>query len=613
MVLLVYYFFCFWRPVQKVRSDAAFIMSELFQFTQSDYVQRFQDVDSIFQRNETFRYLWEDYRKSLTRRVDEEGVHKIYSPANAEEFFSSSIIMEQLNIGFWQGFGGIFTGAGILGTFLGLTLGLNEVDLSSSDVNVLKDGISNLLTGISFAFFTSLVGIFIALLFGFCHNSITSRLTDDIHKLGSKIDEMYPRLTTEQWLADSFGEHQEQTRTLKNLSQDIAQQLGEVLDTQLSSGFDELCEKLDQQLKPVFDRLYEAINELNNGGASAIAGAMEDKAGQQIAAFASTLQEIQETMKQSVAASQQVSGESNRMLTATMETMRNALTQGAKDAADTQRETVEKLASQVQNIVDALNGSSEKAMGSLITASQSVQEQLMASMNGTRDMTTEIIKGFSSMSAQQQSMMEKSLQGTKEQLTSALKGNQKQMEDSLTKFQSILDEHNTAMEQTYNRLQILANAIETLLSEAKTAGNAYRDAAVPIQNASSLLKEQLEKTMEESTQIRNNLSKQIALLSSSNEKTNENMNKLMQCIQEAEQRSAEAWKRYEDNFSSISGELERTTDLITERLGKYNDMMRDGMRSHLSDFDNSIASATGALSSLVEDLNDAVEELTRKS
>ena len=116
--------------------------------------------DDAFGKSERLLPLWKDFSATLTKTPD-----GTFSTVSASEFFSTQNITRGMNMSFWQAYGGIFTGLGILGTFLGLTLGLRGLDMTSGDVEVLKGGIVNLLTGVETAFVTSLVGIFCALVY----------------------------------------------------------------------------------------------------------------------------------------------------------------------------------------------------------------------------------------------------------------------------------------------------------------------------------------------------------------------------------------------------------------------------------------------------------------
>ena len=68
---------------------------------------------------------------------------------------------------------GVMTGLGILGTFIGLTLGLSRFSLGSDiDTSLMQTSISGLLEGIKTAFITSIFGVVYSLLFNFFYKKI---------------------------------------------------------------------------------------------------------------------------------------------------------------------------------------------------------------------------------------------------------------------------------------------------------------------------------------------------------------------------------------------------------------------------------------------------------
>jgi hypothetical protein len=64
------------------------------------------------------------------------------------------------------------TGLGILGTFLGLALGLGSFD--GTDIYTISDNIGPLLAGMKVAFHTSVYGIFFSLIFTYVHRCVMS-------------------------------------------------------------------------------------------------------------------------------------------------------------------------------------------------------------------------------------------------------------------------------------------------------------------------------------------------------------------------------------------------------------------------------------------------------
>lgn len=77
-----------------------------------------------------------------------------------------------------SGIAGTLTGLGILGTFLGLSMGL--ASFSGNDIFTISDNVGPLLEGMKVAFHTSVYGIFFSLIFSFVYKSIMSDAYDKL-------------------------------------------------------------------------------------------------------------------------------------------------------------------------------------------------------------------------------------------------------------------------------------------------------------------------------------------------------------------------------------------------------------------------------------------------
>ncbi len=81
---------------------------------------------------------------------------------------------ESLAIHSWRGvvlqIAGILTALGLLGTFLGLVTGISTVEFSSAEATM--ESIENLLHGISTAFYTSIVGVILSILFNIAYRLV---------------------------------------------------------------------------------------------------------------------------------------------------------------------------------------------------------------------------------------------------------------------------------------------------------------------------------------------------------------------------------------------------------------------------------------------------------
>ena len=243
-----------------------------------------QDLVAAVKESNLLKPLWSSFAKTLTVVGD-----KTFSTVDAADFFSPQNLTRGMNMSFWQAYGGIFTGLGILGTFLGLTLGLSGVDMTSGDIEVLKAGIKHLLSGVEAAFVTSLVGISCAIVYSGLHHWLLKNFQGNVEALSERLDEIFPRRSAEDWLqslnetaaknhdesraqtsmlhelnetaAKSHDESREQTAVLKNIGEQVAEAIYNAFDEKLAEYVETICKAIETLGNAGSNKVDEIISE----------------------------------------------------------------------------------------------------------------------------------------------------------------------------------------------------------------------------------------------------------------------------------------------------------------------------------------------------------------
>ena len=178
ILFFVWYVFCV-REISIINNE----IKKIFAWLETE--REFQDIDTEFKNHNRLLPVWKVFEKSLTKTND-----AAYSTTDTSEFFSTQNLTHGMNMTFWQAYGGIFTGLGILGTFAGLTYGLSGVDMTSGDIETLKNGIAKLLSGVESAFVTSLVGIFCAIIYSVVHHLLMKNFQGNVKSLALTVAEL---------------------------------------------------------------------------------------------------------------------------------------------------------------------------------------------------------------------------------------------------------------------------------------------------------------------------------------------------------------------------------------------------------------------------------------
>ena len=125
----------------------------------------------------------------------------------------------RINRGFSNALPGIFIGLGILGTFVGLTFGLREIDFGST--NPIRQSMKQLLDVMLIAFSTSVWGITLSICFSSLEKWMENKLETEILHLQEDINKLFSSKPLEVYLKDLLEASWEQSRVLKSFSTDL--------------------------------------------------------------------------------------------------------------------------------------------------------------------------------------------------------------------------------------------------------------------------------------------------------------------------------------------------------------------------------------------------------
>lgn len=130
--------------------------------------------------------LWEEYRgqkKLFDNPVLDEAFNRyrnrmegyvvknrLTNTCELDKYINEDLIDQIGMTHFNSGIAGTLTGLGILGTFLGLSLGLNS--FNGNDIYTISDNVGPLLEGMKVAFHTSVYGIFFSLVFNVVYRAV---------------------------------------------------------------------------------------------------------------------------------------------------------------------------------------------------------------------------------------------------------------------------------------------------------------------------------------------------------------------------------------------------------------------------------------------------------
>ena len=132
-----------------------------------------EEMDSVFYQKNLDRLMEEYKGKIKTQKSSEQILSEIeeYMDEDTISLIDWNSVVSQIP--------GTLTGIGILGTFVGLLIGISEIDFNSVDAAL--ESVQTLLAGIHVAFYTSISGLILSILFNILHRTTWNVMTREMH------------------------------------------------------------------------------------------------------------------------------------------------------------------------------------------------------------------------------------------------------------------------------------------------------------------------------------------------------------------------------------------------------------------------------------------------
>ena len=179
---------------------------------------------------------------------------------NITDFLNFDQLTENLSVRFCQILPGLMTAMGILGTFLGLAIGLTNFDFSSSQS--LGESIQVFISGINIAFYTSIYGIVISIYMNSFYNSVEERFEEKLMKLEKCFDKLGMNQSEQSMWARLYEEERSQTRSLDQLNKEFASHLADVLGERLSKSFNMTNSNIQNLMGQIHERENSALEQM---------------------------------------------------------------------------------------------------------------------------------------------------------------------------------------------------------------------------------------------------------------------------------------------------------------------------------------------------------------
>lgn len=617
----------FANPLNARRKEIETYLDILKKYNPQNVNVYFESLSQKMENSDLIKGIWRKYQRTLISIPGKDGLEK-YSTVESESYFSVTAFTEGMKGGLWSGLAGTFTGIGILGTFIGLTIGLAGVDTSST--GALSSSISGLLGGMSTAFVTSIFGIVSAIIFGVWHSQNMKRFGDAVSRFTDALDQVFIRKSVEEILLEELAESRAQRAAMEQLSTDMAisicdhlpdvlDQLAEKMDSAMKGNLDTmlvgLSERQDKQTEQLmqissntrslvsggFDQLGDVLKKGVGQGAEELGNSLKNLSSD-IASLAEGIRDILDrSTKASSEANQKTLDALNEAISKmneTMEGMANKQTEETDKNIQKMTALMEEMKTTMKDIFDEMAASAKEQRTEIGKIAKDNADQTKENLGAINASVKELMAEIADQMQQMQSMMdthEKHMQETLDQ-----------MRQAVSSSGNVVNAAGKTVEAAGKTVKVFVEAADDVSMKLKTAAEPLQKAAEPLQQAAA--------SMDSGVQVlAQSITKQQAdakSVAESMQKISGDYRESSLYVKSALEEARNSWTAYEDRFKGVSGELEKAFVQLDNGMQKYNNATNEGLKAKLKEFDETISMAVNTLANVTGDVNENIADLT---
>lgn len=598
--------------------------------------------------------LAETYSKTIN--IETQDGKKSNIPASEYINDYSVCKYNKLNLRMLDTAAGTLVGLGLLGTFLGLTLGIKGFD--SSNTERINESIQGLLAGMGTAFLTSLLGMTFSILFTAADKALRHRLYKDVKELTDKLDSEY---YIDDLVLANINQQNIVNQLYKALKNDLQQQATEIANkltytnaegqnVTIGNAIREILTENTKQSKALMSFSTDLAMELNQGFDETLSRQMQQKIVPLMESVDATTKAVVEHIdKMADTVSSPATDMMQNVVDELKQSMQSLLNEFSTGLSGSATSELENLAMQlgtatqamadfpknmenisatlqvtIEEVKHAISEISNTSANANSTAMQQMQEQITYATGAISNAITEVkevMSGISQSSQEQSNQMVSKLADAAEKMGSFLTGTISTLSNSVQQsVKGITDDINSKQtdlialqedttSQTKKLLENFNVGLERLekMNEYVTGTmNGFKQAQGEITVSTSNLRT-ISSDMKLATELfnkgQNDYAARLAQLQTASQKGIDQVTEMLK-------NSGQLSDEYVQKFDLIKQGLGSIFSQLQSGLTEYSRTVKDTTDKYLASYTSSLTQTTGALASTIERQNEVTEMLT---
>lgn len=579
-------------------------LRQLQSFKQSNPALVKQQLSGLF-KSDGLKAGWGEYSDTLHEQTLDDGlesrVAKLRATAPAETFFNAETVIDPvMHNEFFRHLPGIFTGIGIIGTFMGLIAGLQAFDPTAVDPNALKDSLGGLFTHVGDAFLISATAIVLAMACTLSEKWVYAWNVSKLGQLANALDALFEAGVGEEYLSQLVRSSEESATQTKQLKESLVEDLRGLLTNlterqiaatqQLSADIGaSLKHSLEEPLQKIADTVKTASSDQSEQAGRMIETLMAQFMTQMKESMGSQMGQLSQMMSNSAESMVRV----EQSLRSLVDDMRQASTSSADGMRDAVNELLASLSRQQQESANASAGMQQQLLAQVQQAAQALAEAQEASARQMAETaaraSAEVMQAAGTAQRVGTEALAKASQMHESQIV-AVHAAVVEL-DKLTKHLTTLT---GAMGSTFDRLDAASGRLSGMHEQMRTVSDRLDHSASAIRTTSD--------AMSVAAQSLNNASSRMETTATLIADEAQSRQALLTDLSQAMTNSQHATAEFSRYTETVSAGLEDVFD----RFGKGTTAV---LQKTLTDYDKQLAGAVGALADLVMRLQALIMKL----
>ena len=569
----------------------------------------------------------------------------------ASEYFSefNACKTQSLNVRLLDTASGTLVGLGLLGTFLGLTLGVKG--FNSSTTELIQASIKTLLGGMGTAFLTSLVGMSFSLIYTACDKFWRNRLAKHLYDLTESLDRKYyiddvsltalnqekllnhlytniKNITENQTNAIDLQMGKHTTRLADGINRNLEQQSSVLQDKLVYTNVDgqqvtlgnairEILKENSEQSVALKSFSTDLAIQLNDGFDEVLSRQMQEKIlplMENVDKTTNAIVEHIDNMADSVSspATDMIQNVVNE-LKGSMSTLMTEFKTGFSDSATNE---LESIATQL--------GTAAQAMADFPSNMENISATLQVTIEEVKKAVTEISDtSANANSTAMQQMQEQitfatgainnALEEVKEVMTSMSKSSQSQSEEMASKFSMAADKLGEFLNGTFTQLS--SSVADSVSGITEHISNTVSDITENSANANLAATQKMQEQISFATEAMNNALFEVKdamqkMSESSQNQSNQMVNKLSEATDKMGQ-------FLDGTISQLSDSVQKSVNGVTEHINQtVSDITTNSANANsaaMHQMQEQISYATDAIKMAIVGVKEAMDSMTSSS